>query len=79
MLGGLGRVGRAGKGGNEGEIGGDEVKLGEMGRNLLKFVEFVEINQEEREMSFNCDKRACTLSVWRMCAVVKTKFEACVV
>ncbi len=51
----------------------------EIGVKLVKFVEFVEINQEDRAMTFNCDKRAYTLSVLCMCAVVKTNFERCVV
>ena len=49
----------------------------EIGVDLEKFA--AEIHENQEEMSFNCDKRASTLSVLCMCAVAKTNFEACVV
>ncbi len=71
---GRGRVGMVGKVVKWGEI---VLEMVEIGVDLVKF--YVEIHENQEEMSFNCDKRACTLSAWRMCAVVKTNFEACVV
>ncbi len=77
-----GKVGTVGKGGDmwehvgNGEIG---VKLVENGVDLVKFYVEINENQKDRAMTFNCDRRADTLSVLCMCAVAKTNSERCVV